>query len=70
MRLAVFCTHGRCRRYGGTPWTDVIDAGAGSDLVLTRDSYTDNVSCSAGRDRVVADRKDAVAGDCERVQRA
>ena len=33
------------------------------------DGRRDRVRCGPGRDRVVADRKDRVAGDCERLSR-
>jgi hypothetical protein len=34
-----------------------------------RDGELDHIGCGSGRDRVVADRGDDVARDCERVQR-
>ena len=49
---------------------DRVDAGRGNDEVLVRDGWRDVVSCGAGQgDIVVADRRDVVAGDCERVER-
>jgi Tol biopolymer transport system component len=57
---------------------DVIEGGAGrddlygsagEDLLLTRDRDRDHVVCGPGRDRVVADRRDDVFRDCERVSR-
>ena len=41
----------------------------GDDVVLARDGRPQSIHCGAGRDRVVADRRDRVAVDCERVQR-
>ena len=54
----------------GTPWADVLFAGRGNDVVLVRGGGRDVVRCGLGRDRVVADRRDRVARDCERVERA
>jgi hypothetical protein len=49
---------------------DVLDAGAGDDLVVSGgDDAHDTIRCGPGRDRAQADRRDAVAADCERVQR-
>ena len=49
---------------------DVIDAGAGSDVVDVRDRKGDDtVKCGSGRDVVTADRKDKIARDCEVVRR-
>jgi dipeptidyl aminopeptidase/acylaminoacyl peptidase len=50
---------------------DEIDAGAGNDEVVTIDSprERDVVRCGKGRDVVYADRRDAVAADCERALR-
>jgi hypothetical protein len=41
----------------------------GNDTVAVRDGPPDRVSCGPGRDRVRADRGDAVGRDCERVSR-
>jgi Ca2+-binding RTX toxin-like protein len=43
--------------------------GPGGDVfaVNNRPAATDVVACGSGFDRVLADRKDVVAGDCERV---
>jgi hypothetical protein len=43
--------------------------GSGNDRVFARNGKTDRVRCGKGRDRVIADRQDRVAGDCERVRR-
>jgi TolB protein len=53
------------------PWAgkDVIDAGAGPDLIFSKDENSDVITCGPGRDLVIADRKDKVSRDCERVRR-
>ena len=48
---------------------DVVTAGGGADVVSAADGEVDRISCGAGRDTVVADRRDRVARDCERVER-
>jgi Ca2+-binding RTX toxin-like protein len=48
---------------------DLLAAGAGRDLIRARDGRRDRIRCGAGFDRVRADRRDRVAGDCERVSR-
>jgi hypothetical protein len=49
---------------------DRVDAGRGNDVVHVRDGWRDAVRCGPGRgDIVVADRRDVVASDCERVER-
>jgi WD40-like Beta Propeller Repeat len=48
---------------------DRVSAGAGPDLINARDGYRDVIACGLGRDLVIADRKDKVSGDCERVRR-
>jgi Ca2+-binding RTX toxin-like protein len=49
---------------------DVILAGGGKDAVLMADRRFDAIwFCGGGRDVVVADRRDTVAGDCEVVRR-
>lgn len=47
----------------------VCRVGSGNDLVLVRDGERDSVRCGHGDDRVIADRGDVVAADCERVVR-
>ena len=58
---------------------DVLDGGGGNDAILgqagddtitSRDGRIDVVSCGAGNDTVVADRRDVVSRDCESVTRA
>ena len=48
---------------------DVIAGGSGNDVVFARDDSTDAVYCGSGYDVVVADRRDEVARDCERIVR-
>jgi Ca2+-binding RTX toxin-like protein len=48
---------------------DRLSGGAGNDVIpaINRPASGDEVSCGGGFDRVLADRKDIVASDCERV---
>ena len=48
---------------------DNFSGGAGNDVlvVFSRPASEDVVSCGGGFDRVLADRKDVVAPDCEKV---
>jgi Ca2+-binding RTX toxin-like protein len=48
---------------------DVFSGGSGNDVleVINTTAATDIVTCGSGFDRVLADRKDVVANDCERV---
>ena len=48
---------------------DEIQGRGGSDMILVRDGARDFVTCGTGRDTVIADRRDRLAGDCERVRR-
>ena len=50
---------------------DVLEGGAGNDrfFVQNRPAARDIVGCGGGFDRVIADRKDIVGDDCERVRR-
>ena len=48
---------------------DTLDGGPGHDLFRVRDGEADKVTCGPGFDRVVADYKDQVTNDCERVKR-
>jgi RTX calcium-binding nonapeptide repeat (4 copies)/LVIVD repeat len=59
---------GRDRLRGGSG-RNRYSAGAGADRVFARNGKVDRVRCGKGRDRVVADPNDRVAGDCERVRR-
>jgi Ca2+-binding RTX toxin-like protein len=49
--------------------TDRLSGGDGNDVidVINKPGVKDVVSCGSGFDRVLADRKDLVAPDCERV---
>jgi Ca2+-binding RTX toxin-like protein len=49
---------------------DNISAGAGNDVIVVNHvpPFEDVVVCGDGFDRVLADRKDVVAPDCERVR--
>jgi Ca2+-binding RTX toxin-like protein len=53
----------------GGSGTDRAYGGSGRDRIDLTDGARDRVSCGAGRDTVRADRRDRVAGDCERVIR-
>ena len=56
-------------RIDGGRGRDFIDAGRSDDVVRLRDGEVDRVRCSTGRDTVVADKKDRVERDCEKVYR-
>ena len=51
-------------------WMDVLSGGDGGDIFVMDNvpARKDIVSCGGGFDRVIADRKDVVGGDCERVR--
>jgi hypothetical protein len=51
------------------PGHDRVDAGAGPDVIVAADRSRDWTTCGPGRDTVIADYKDYVARDCERVRR-
>jgi hypothetical protein len=50
---------------------DTLGGGEGKDIlfIFNRPAARDIVGCGDGFDRVLADRKDTVGGDCERVRR-
>ncbi len=54
---------------------DSFSGGSGNDVIDARDTslagrrVRDTVSCGPGRDRVLADRRDRVLRDCERITR-
>jgi len=48
---------------------DRFFGGSGNDQIDDRDGNRDIIDCGAGRDSVLADTRDKVAGNCERVQR-
>jgi Gametolysin peptidase M11 len=56
------------RRLQGRPGPDVLRGGPGNDTLLARDRSRDSVRCGRGLDLVLADRRDAVARDCEVVK--
>jgi hypothetical protein len=58
----------RADRIVGTSLPDAILAGAGNDIVRTRDQSTDFVDCGPGRDTAIVDATDRVR-HCERVLR-
>jgi Ca2+-binding RTX toxin-like protein len=61
--------YGNDRLVGGTG-PDRISGHSGNDYVNALDRERDSVRCGDGRsDRVIADRVDSVARDCERVSR-
>lgn len=53
----------------GSALDDTVLAGSGADSVDVRGGGLDTVDCGSGRDTVVADRRDRIARDCERVRR-
>lgn len=59
---------GRDRIYGG-PGRDRINAGIARDSIFVADGERDVVACGSELDLVVADRRDRIARDCERVVR-
>lgn len=56
-------------RLTGGRGADRFSGGDGNDAIGARDGRRDKVRCGRGRDRVVADRGDRIAGDCEVVRR-
>jgi hypothetical protein len=60
--------HVRGRRVRGGPGPDVVRGGPGNDTLLLRDGQRDAARCGAGRDLVLADRRDVVRRDCEIVK--
>jgi Ca2+-binding RTX toxin-like protein len=53
----------------GNSGADRISGNSGNDRITSRDSSRDRVTCGSGRDSVVADRRDIVSRNCERVRR-
>jgi RTX calcium-binding nonapeptide repeat (4 copies) len=53
----------------GAGGRDRLSGGAGADALVSRDGVGDAVVCGPGSDRVLADRADVVAGDCEQQRR-
>jgi Gametolysin peptidase M11 len=56
------------RRLQGSPGPDVLRGGPGNDTLMARDRSRDAVRCGAGRDLVLADKRDVVTRDCEVVK--
>jgi hypothetical protein len=53
----------------GGPGRDILIGGPGNDVLSARDGQRDRIRCGTGQDRVIADRLDVVARDCEIVRR-
>jgi Gametolysin peptidase M11 len=56
------------RRIRGKRGPDVLRGGPGNDTLMARDRFRDSVLCGAGRDLVLADRRDAIGRGCEIVK--
>ncbi len=56
-------------RLNGNSGPDRISGNSGNDRITSRDNSRDRVTCGTGRDSVVADRRDIVSRNCERVRR-
>jgi Tol biopolymer transport system component len=56
-------------RIAGGGGDDRISGGPGDDTIVSKDRYRDSIRCGSGVDRVVADYRDRLARDCERVRR-
>jgi Tol biopolymer transport system component len=56
-------------RLEGGAGSDALSGGSGNDVIVARDGQRDYVWCGTGRDRVVADARDTVSKDCERIMR-
>jgi hypothetical protein len=65
----LLCGFGGRDRLRGGPGRDRLFGGAGDGSVEARDRAFDVVGCGPGRDVVLADRRDLVGEDCERVVR-
>jgi Ca2+-binding RTX toxin-like protein len=52
----------------GGPGKDLLKGGGGRDTLKSVDLRADTVRCGNGRDRVRADARDKVAGNCEKVR--
>jgi Ca2+-binding RTX toxin-like protein len=63
------CGLGGADTITGGPGSDRLFGEEGEDSFFARDGEFDVVGCGAGRDTVVADRRDLVGTDCERVSR-
>ena len=56
-------------KINGGKGADRVKAGGGKDRIKLRGAGRDRVSCGGGKDTVIADRRDRVAKDCEKVKR-
>jgi Tol biopolymer transport system component len=63
------CGLGGSDTVSGGAGSDRLFGGFGNDRIRARDGEFDVVGCGAGRDSVVADRRDLVGTDCEDVRR-
>ncbi len=70
-RAGADCIKGGKRgdRIRGGPGKDRLGGGAGRDRIQSRDGKRDRVRCGPGRDTAIADRRDRIAANCERVRR-
>ena len=74
---ALFGGSGNDRLFGGTggdrlsagSGNNRLSGGGGNDRLLARNNKVDRINCGAGSDRVVADPRDRVSRNCERVRR-
>ncbi len=57
-------------RLTGGPGRDQLLAGPGNDRLFARDGAADTIVCGRGYDRVIADRRDVIAADCEWLSRS
>ncbi len=56
-------------RLNGNSGNDRVNGNSGNDRISARDGKRDRINCGTGRDRVIVDRVDRVARNCERVRR-
>ena len=56
-------------RLTGGKGRDIMLGAGGPDMIKARDGQRDVIKCGPGKDKVVADRSDRVAKDCEQVRR-
>jgi Ca2+-binding RTX toxin-like protein len=56
-------------RLAGNAGRNRYNGGPGNDRISARNRNVDRIRCGSGRDRVSADARDRVAGDCEVVRR-
>jgi Tol biopolymer transport system component len=52
----------------GGPGRDRLSGGPGMDTIRARDRQVDHISCGSHRDLVIADHRDRITHDCERVR--